>query len=481
MPIRTKFLIVFFITSLLPLIFLAYVNFSSAQQKLTQDTQEKLEIIADLQTSRIRETGMKSSLLTAIASDYTGLGSTGEIMIGRRAENGTIAFITPSRFKKSSTDQSPLMTEALNKHEGFLSEALDYRGKSVVAVTRYIPDLRLGVVVKIDSDEAFRSISALRDVIVLFSFIFTLVIVTVTLFFVHSITAPVLNLVSVAKQVRLGDLSKRALILSKDEIGELSRSFNDMIAALQESHKNLERKVAERTEQLEASNKDLEGFAYSVSHDLKAPLRSIEGFSQILEEDHSGKLDDEGKRVITTIRTSTKQMATLIDDLLSFSRLGRQEIKMADVDMTALAKTVFDEFKLVNQQRSIQFTCDDLPPAHVDPVMIRQVWVNLLSNAIKFTGKKDNATITIASKVTDKDNIYYIKDNGAGFDMKYVAKLFGVFQRLHDSQDFEGTGIGLSLVARIVKKHGGNVWAEGVVGQGATFYFSLPKQVVAKV
>ncbi len=226
---------------------------------------------------------------------------------------------------------------------------------------------------------------------------------------------------------------------------------------------------------LKEANKELEAFSYSVSHDLRAPLRAIDGFSKILSEDYTEKLDDEGKHVIATIRSSTQQMGQLIDDLLSFSRLGRQAIKTQDVAMTTLAKTVFDELKLASPQRSVQFTYPELPIAHVDPSLIRQVWANLLSNALKYTKKKEVAVITIGSNVTDEDNIYYVKDNGAGFDMKYVDKLFGVFQRLHSAQDFEGTGIGLSIVERIIKKHGGKVWAEGVVDQGATFYFSLPK------
>lgn len=228
---------------------------------------------------------------------------------------------------------------------------------------------------------------------------------------------------------------------------------------------------------LQAANKELEAFSYSVSHDLRAPLRAIDGFSKILSEDYAPKLDDDGQHVIATIRQSTEQMGQLIDDLLAFSRLGRQAIKKEVIQMTVLAKTVFDELKLINPGRNINFTCPDLPDAQADASLVREVWVNLLSNAIKYTKKKDQATITVGSQNTDKETTYYVKDNGAGFDMKYVDKLFGVFQRLHSPQDFEGTGVGLAIVARIVTKHGGKVWAEGQVDQGATFYFSLPRAI----
>lgn len=249
----------------------------------------------------------------------------------------------------------------------------------------------------------------------------------------------------------------------------------DTVKKQLDNEKVLLDKLKLNAESLGLVNKDLEAFSYSVSHDLRAPLRAVDGFSNILVEDYGEKLDDYGKHVVETIRKSTVQMGNLIDDLLSFSRLGRQEIKATDVDMTALAKTVFDDLKLASPERSIRFTCAEIPVAHVDPALIRQVWINLLANAIKFTNQKDVALISIGSTVENNNVTYFVKDNGVGFDMKYVAKLFTVFQRLHNVGDFEGTGIGLSIVARIISKHGGQVWAEGMVDQGATFYFSLPK------
>lgn len=316
------------------------------------------------------------------------------------------------------------------------------------------------------------------DQLILF-LIFAIAIAILIAFFLfyRIIVDPVFALASIARQVRQGNLSKRAIVTSQDEIGELTIAFNGMLDSLKESHENLENKVHERTQQLEMSNKELESFSYSVSHDLRAPLRAIDGFSQILEEDYSAKIDEKGKEVITTIRESTKRMALLIDDLLSFSRLGRAAMKLQDVMVKTMVMEVFADLQRNNSQRTIHFTCEELPVVYADGELLRQVWINLLSNAIKYTKYKEVTEIHIGYSEKKHEVIFFVKDNGAGFDMHYVGKLFGVFQRLHAQKDFDGTGVGLANVARIIIKHGGRVWAEGEVEKGATFYFSLPKKV----
>lgn len=236
----------------------------------------------------------------------------------------------------------------------------------------------------------------------------------------------------------------------------------------------LECRVAERTAQLEVTNKELESFSYSVSHDLRSPLRAIDGFSRMLEEDYRDKLDDEGRRQIKVIRDSSRKMARLIDDLLAFSRLGRTPVAAAEVDMGALAQSVFDELRTVSRDTPARFDLKPMPPARCDPALLQQAWVNLLSNALKFAGRRENPVIEAGGHVDGTERIYYVKDNGAGFDMRYYDKLFGVFQRLHRADEFPGTGVGLAIVQRVVARHGGRVWAEGKVNEGATFYFSLP-------
>lgn len=239
--------------------------------------------------------------------------------------------------------------------------------------------------------------------------------------------------------------------------------------------KHMEEERTMFTAQLAAANQELEAFSYSVSHDLRAPLRAIDGFSRILLEDHAGKLDEEGQRVLTVIRSSTQKMGTLIDDLLAFSRLGRQQIVRSDVNMETLVKEAIHELRPASPERVIRFNVNPLPAAVGDRAMIRQAVVNLLSNAVKYTRPRTAAVIEVGSRQEEGEAIYYVKDNGVGFDMQYVHKLFGVFQRLHRQEEFEGTGVGLAIVQRVIHRHGGRVWAEGKLNEGATFSFSLPK------
>ncbi len=226
---------------------------------------------------------------------------------------------------------------------------------------------------------------------------------------------------------------------------------------------------------LEAVNKELEAFSYSVSHDLRAPLRAISGFAQALLEDCAPQLDDGGKRYLGLMQANAHKMGQLIDDLLTFSRLGRQQMMQTDIDMERLAGTVFAELAAQTLDRKMEFVARAAPPARGDRPMIRQVLVNLFANAVKFTRRRPEARIEFGYRPDADHGAYYVKDNGVGFDMQYVNKLFGVFQRLHAASEFEGTGVGLALVYRIITRHGGRVWAEGQLDQGATFYFTLPE------
>jgi signal transduction histidine kinase len=226
--------------------------------------------------------------------------------------------------------------------------------------------------------------------------------------------------------------------------------------------------------ELEAANKQLEAFSFSVSHDLRAPLRGINGFGKLLAESCDGQLGSQGHRLLGMIQSEAKKMGHLIDALLDFSRVGRQPFKARALDMTHLAQTVFDELIAQSTGRKVKLKLEPLPATQGDPILMRQVFVNLLSNAIKFTGRREGAVIEIGGHNNGQENEYYIKDNGAGFDPKYTDKLFGVFQRLHPAEEFEGTGVGLSIVHRIIHRHGGRIWAKGEEDKGATFHFALP-------
>ncbi|HXF67854.1 MAG TPA: CHASE3 domain-containing protein [Burkholderiales bacterium] len=236
----------------------------------------------------------------------------------------------------------------------------------------------------------------------------------------------------------------------------------------------LNRRLEERARELESANRDLESFSYSVSHDLRAPLRAIDGFSRILEEEYGERLDGEGRRLLAVVRDNSRRMSGLIDDLLEFSRLGRKPLATADVDMTQLARETFGQLVLA-AERAPGFTLAPLPPARGDPALLRQVWANLLANAIKFSAGREAPLVEVSGGESGPENVYCVKDNGAGFDMRYYDKLFGVFQRLH-GEEFEGTGVGLAIVQRVIARHGGRVWAEGRPGEGAAFYFSLPRE-----
>lgn len=240
-------------------------------------------------------------------------------------------------------------------------------------------------------------------------------------------------------------------------------------------NQSLEQRVVDRTAQLEAANKELEAFSYSVSHDLRAPLRAIDGFSNILLEDYHDKLDSEGKRLLNVVRDNTSRMGHLIDDILKFSRAGRLEVNFSRIDMEQMAYSVFAELQPSTEGSKLHLEIGKLPPTNGDRSMIHQVFVNLFSNAIKFSHATESPKIVVAATVKDDEIVYSMKDNGVGFDMRYADKLFGVFQRLHSASEFEGTGIGLAIVKRIITRHGGRVWGEGKVNEGATIYFALPR------
>jgi PAS domain S-box-containing protein len=238
----------------------------------------------------------------------------------------------------------------------------------------------------------------------------------------------------------------------------------------------LEERVILRTAELESANKELEAFSYSVSHDLRAPLRAMDGFSQAVLEDFGGLLPEEGRRQLETIREGAQRMGALIDALLTFARLSRQTLKKQAVNTGQLVQGTLEELGFPWPDRKVEVLVGKLPVSSGDPVLLKQVWLNLLSNALKYTRKREKALVEIGCVTTDGVGTFFVRDNGTGFDMRYVDKLFGVFQRFHRAEDFEGTGVGLAIVQRIVQRHGGRVWAEAAVDRGSTFYFTLEKE-----
>ena len=289
----------------------------------------------------------------------------------------------------------------------------------------------------------------------------------------RNFTRPLDRLIHATTAIAAGNYSPIAAADRRDEIGRLARSFNFMSSQVRHAHEELEKKVSLRTKELETVNKELEAFSYSVSHDLRAPLRAVSGYAMMLKEDYEDKFDDEAKRITGNILSNVKMMGRLIDDLIAFSRLGKREVRRRPTDMQTLSETCVAELKQAWPEDKFQVSVDPLPSCQGDEDLLKQVWMNLIGNAMKYSANNPDPRITIGATVNGHGTVYFVRDNGAGFDMKYADKLFKVFQRLHSQEEFEGTGVGLALVKRILDKHQGSIWAESKPGEGAVFYFNI--------
>lgn len=409
-------------------------------------------------------------------------------------------FPEPERWVGQSLTNIPFVQQILKQHKG------TFEGPGIDGVPRLYavtpirdgnaPSLFVSVGIPVHVSFARADFILVRNLTVL-SLVGLLTLAAARFYGQRYILKPVVALVAAAKRLADGDLKARSGIsYGGGELSQLARAFDGMAdtlekrqveieraqAAINQINSELEQRVKDRTAQLEGLNRELEAFSYSVSHDLRAPLRHIDGFAQMLRKNSVGALDEKSTRYLGVIGDSAKRMGNLIDDLLAFSRMGRREISDVVVDTGALIREIIAELETDLRGRSIEWSIADLPQIRGDSAMLRVVWVNLISNAVKYTRPKEAARIEIGfENNSSTETIFYIRDNGVGFDMQYADNLFGVFQRLHRDAEFEGTGIGLASVRRVINRHGGRTWAEGQLNEGASFYFSIPKPTQRKL
>ena len=418
--------------------------------------------------------------------DYTGLGQTGETIVIAKIKDEAV-FLTPLRTSPDATFKTKIavgskegldIQKAVGGEEGS-GVTLDYQGKEVLSVWKYLPSFRLGMIVKMETSEVFSSANQLRNTLSMISSALLVMVVIMAVAIAHSVAGPIKELTKISSIITEGNLSSRASINTNDEIGELARSFNQMTDSLVEA----KARVEEQKKLLEKANKELDSFVYTASHDLRAPLRGIASFAGFLDEDYKDKLDKEGQDHLKEIRDGTKRMNELIEDLLKLSRISRIKNPYEDVDISELINSVIKRIEFDVKEKKVDLKIQDkLPVVKCDRIKIAEVFLNLVNNAIKFSSKnnKKSPKVEVGYMEEDKFHKFYVKDNGIGIDPKHHQQVFDIFKRLHTADEYEGTGAGLSIVKKVIDDHGGNIWIESELGKGATFYFTIPKDLREK-
>ena len=370
----------------------------------------------------------------------------------------------------------PVAAPPIDKQHAPNTMEYERNGKRVVGAVRPVPNTRWQILIEFSQQTMLETANRFLYWLVIIGTILVIAGMLAAWLMSRRITGPLNQLTAATSAIAAGDYSPLVQIDRRDELGKLARAFNSMTHQIRHAQQELEEKVKLRTSQLESANKELEAFSYSVSHDLRAPLRIIIGYSTLLKEDHGPLLGTDGKRMLQAVISNAAMMGQLIDDLIAFSRMERKEMSARAVGMKTLAESSLQELLQNGQSAKYQVQLDDLPACQGDSSMLKQVWLNLIGNAIKYSSKENAPSIQIGAKEQGAMTVYFVRDNGVGFDMQYAHKLFGVFQRLHRQDEFEGTGVGLALVKRIIDKHAGEVWAESAPGEGSSFYFSLPRR-----
>jgi len=433
--------------------------------------------------------------IISLVADYSGLGRSGETLLGRKSRDGQyVEFITPTRFdanaalrrKVSLDNKASLLVNSILTNP-LPSPSIDYRNKQVLGIASQIAAPGWGLVVKLDEDEALQPVKVMLKYIAITGLGVTVVLIWVSYVLAGIISRPIVELTRAARGIHEGDFGHRAVIRSNDEVGVLADTFNSMTDTLIHSRQDLEKSnrelhahrdhleelVSMRTRELQNTIEELESFSYSVSHDLRSPLRAIDGYSYMLMENYEALLDEAGRENFKRIRLAAQRMGALIDDLLKLAHINRSDIVREQVDLSAKVKAAINRVRENNNRRKAEFSVQPDVYAYVDEALIDIVVGNLLDNAWKYTENKSVAKIEFGSMLQDGQTVYFLRDNGVGFDMQYAGKIFGAFQRLVGNDEYPGTGIGLATVSRVISRHGGKVWAQGQPEKGATFYFTV--------
>jgi signal transduction histidine kinase len=465
MPIRRKLMVIILVTTVAALLLMRAVSlayeFFTFRQALLQHLSTVGEVIATNSTA-------------ALAFDNKS--DAEEILAALKAEKNVNAAAlydeTGQIFATYPADLPASSLPARTETRGYRYDGLSLVGfQSVMQNDRHLGTLYLRLNAQTILRHWLRNSIGIALAVIAIAFVVAYLL-SKTL--QKQISKPILALTETATAIsQRRDYSVRATRPGNDEIGLLTDAFNHMLSQIQELNQELEERVVKRTGELEVANKELEAFSYSVSHDLRAPLRAMDGYSLAVLEDYAPQLPEEGQRYLHTIRAAAQRMGALIDDLLAFSQLSRLPLKRQSINTAALVDSVLGELRSQHDGREIDFRVGELPSCHGDPALLKQVWVNLLSNAVKYTQKRQAAVVEIGFRQDNGQGVYFVSDNGTGFDMRYSHKLFGVFQRLHRVDEFPGTGVGLAIVQRVIHRHGGSIWAEAELDRGAAFHFTI--------
>ncbi|HKZ98903.1 MAG TPA: ATP-binding protein [Thermoplasmata archaeon] len=422
---------------------------------------------------------IRSSVATIAASvqDYSGLGRTGETTLARKDGDGDGLYLMPLRFDPfaalnrsvSRNDSTSPTIRALSGTVGVFTDTVDYRGVPVLVATEYIEEADWGLTVKIDREEAFAPVVQLQGFLIVVIAASSIAVVLVSLLLGRSITRPILQLTEAATRLRNEEASARADVLTNDEIGSLAQTFNEMAGHLADARTHLETKILE----LARSNTDLSQFAYVASHDLQEPLRMVTSYVQLLERRYKGRLDRDADEFIAYAVEGATRMQTLINDLLSFSRVGTQGKKLEPTESGTVLEQALRNLHTSIEEAHAVITSDPLPVVLADRTQVLQLFQNLVSNAIKFRGR-DPPRIHVAANRRAQEWVFFVRDNGIGIDPKFHERIFVIFQRLHGRAEYPGTGVGLAICKKIVDRHGGRIWVESAVGDGSTFFFTMP-------